>query len=167
MATDFDLTQQSYASEGKHSGMLKGLRSIMFPFVSWQWIWLKKQSDLINCNHWLKSKVTLGGGFYRVIPVLISWIIFCREDFRFFFCHFIPVFLEDFPFAVKISFFLLQFLSCFSGSFSAVKISDFSFISSFHFSWIIFCSEDFWSFLPISFHFSWIIFCSSDFRLLT
>ena len=148
MATDFDLTQQSYASEGKHSGMLKGLRSIMFPFVSWQWIWLKKQSDLINCNHWLKSKVTLGAGFYRVIPVLISWIIFCRfrfqifllsfhscfsggfsicsEDFIFFFCNFCHVFLDHFlPWRFQI--FLLSVHSIFPGSFSAVKISEVSY----------------------------------------
>ena len=115
--------------------------------------------------------------FSFIISFLFFRIIFCCEDFRFFFYqfipfflddfpfavkisffffyHFMPVFLEDFPFAVKISFFLLQFLSCFSGSFSAVKISDFSFIISFLF---------FFSF-PISLLFVWSIFCGEDFRL--
>ena len=76
----------------------------------------------------------------------------CCAAVRFFSYHFIP-FCR----------FLISFQSCFSESFSAVKISDFSFFISFQFSRNILCNEDF-LFFNISFHFSWIIFFSEDFQ---
>ena len=87
----------------------------------------------------------------RTIDAMES-LLPCCAAVRFFSYHFIP-FCR----------FLISFQSCFSESFSAVKISDFSFFISFQFSRNILCNEDF-LFFNISFHFSWIIFFSEDFQ---
>ena len=79
-----------------------------------------------------------------------SWIIFCSEDFWSFFALFIPFFLDHFL-QFRFQTFNLAFHSCFSGSFSAVKISDF-FIISFLFFWMIFH-------LQWRFHFFFCNFC--------
>ena len=105
--------------------------------------WFKKQSDLINWNHWWKSKVTLNWNHWLKSKVTIfldrflwwgfliffisfhfSWIIFCSEDFWSFFAHFIPFFLDHFL-QWRFLKFLCPFHSIFPGSFSGVQISDF------------------------------------------
>ena len=97
--------------------------------------------------------------FSFIISFLFFQIIFCCEDFRFFIYHFIPVFPDHFL-LWRFQTFNLAFHSCFSGSFSAVKISDFSFIISFLFFWSIFCSEDLWFSFLISFMFSLNKWCA-------
>ena len=147
MATDFDLTQQSYASEGKHSGMLKGLRSIMFPFVSWVFLiektkWPHKLQPLAQKQSDLRGGLLSCHSCFNFLDHFLPWrfqifllsfhscfsggFSICSEDFIFFFCNFCHVFLDHFlPWRFQI--FLLSVHSIFPGSFSAVKISEVSY----------------------------------------